>query len=133
MRVLVVDDSAFMRSAVSQMLTSDPHIEVIGTAKNGREGLEMAKKLNPDVITLDIEMPEMDGLTALRRIMRECPTQVLMLSSLTTEGSHVALQALKLGAGDVLAKDMSQVSLSITNIQNDLLECVRALGQAKKA
>ena len=132
MRVLVVDDSAFMRRAVSQMLTSDPQIEVIGTAKNGREGLEMAKKLKPDVVTLDIEMPEMDGLTALRRIMRECPTQVLMLSSLTTEGSHVALQALKLGAGDVLAKDMSQVSLSVTNIQDDLLERVRALGHAKK-
>ncbi len=132
MKVLVVDDSAFMRRAVSQMLASDPQIEVVGTAKNGREGLEMAKKLSPDVITLDIEMPEMDGLTALRRIMQECPTQVLMLSSLTTEGSHAALQALKLGAADVLAKDVSQVSLSITNIKDDLLTRVRAIGAAGK-
>jgi len=132
MRVLVVDDSAFMRRAMTQMLTSDPHIEVVGTGRNGKEGLALAKSLEPDVITMDIEMPEMDGLTALRRIMKECPTQVMMVSSLTTEGSHVALQALKLGAADILAKDMSQVSLSITNIQQDLISRVRALALSKK-
>ena len=132
MRVLVVDDSAFMRRAMTQMLTSDPHIEVVGTGRNGKEGLALAKSLEPDVITMDIEMPEMDGLTALRRIMQECPTQVMMVSSLTTEGSHVALQALKLGAADVLAKDNSQVSLTITNIQQDLINRVRALALSKK-
>ena len=132
MRVLIVDDSAFMRRAIRQMLADDPTIEVVGTARNGREGVEMALSLKPDVITLDIEMPEMDGLTALKQIMRQAPTQVLMLSSLTTEGSHVALQALKLGAADVLAKDMSQFSLSITDIQEDLLRRVRALGGVKK-
>ena len=131
MRVLVVDDSAFMRRAISQMLSTDPEIQVVGTARNGKEGIEMANQLKPDVITLDIEMPEMDGLTALRRIMSQCPTQVLMLSSLTTEGSHVSLQALKIGAADVLAKDMSQVSLSVTNIQEDLLRRVRALGDSR--
>ena len=131
MKVLIVDDSAFMRRAIEEMLKNDPQIEIVGKAKNGVEGLEMANRLKPDVITLDIEMPEMDGLTTLRRIMRECPTQVIMLSSLTTEGSHVALQAMKLGAGDVLAKDMSQVSLSVTNIQEDLITRVRALGQTK--
>lgn len=132
MRVLIVDDSAFMRRAISQMLTSDPEIEIAGTGKTGREAVDLAKKLQPDVITLDVEMPEMDGLTALRHIMRDCPTQVLMLSSLTTEGSHAALRALQLGAADVLAKDVSQVSLSITNIQQDLLVRVRALGMARK-
>ncbi len=132
MRVLVVDDSAFMRRAISTMLASDPQIEVLGAARNGKEGIEMAKRLKPDVITMDIEMPEMDGLTALRRIMHDCPTNVLMLSSLTTEGSHAALTALKLGAADFLAKDMSQVSLNITNIQEDLLHRVRALGRARK-
>src|SRR5690606_38744551 len=105
MRVIVIDDSAFMRCAITRMLTSAPDIEVIGTARNGREGLEMVQRLRPDVVTLDIEMPEMDGLTALSRIMRDCPTQVIMLSSLTTEGSHAALRALCLGAADVLAKD----------------------------
>ncbi|MCC7203578.1 MAG: chemotaxis response regulator protein-glutamate methylesterase [Phycisphaeraceae bacterium] len=132
MRVLVVDDSAFMRRAIKQMLQSDPAIEVVGVANNGREGFELAKKLEPDVITLDIEMPEMDGLTALRHIMRECPTQVVMVSSLTTEGSHASLTALRLGAADFLAKDMSQISLSVTNIQEELLTKVRALGAAPK-
>ncbi len=132
MKVLVVDDSAFMRRAVTQMLDDDPQIEIVGTGKNGKEGLELAKKLQPDVITMDIEMPEMDGLTALRRIMRECPTQVLMFSSLTTEGSHAALQALKLGAADVMAKDASQISLTINRIKDDLVTRVKALGHAKK-
>ncbi len=131
MKVLVVDDSAFMRRAISQMLANDPLIQVVATARNGREAVDLAKKLAPDVITMDIEMPEMDGLTALRQIMRDSPTQVLMLSSLTAEGSIVSLQALRIGAADVLAKDVSQVSLSITNIQNDLLTRVRALGQAR--
>ncbi len=127
MRVLIADDSAFMRRAISQMLAGDPDIEVVGTARNGREAVEMAGRLAPDVVTLDIEMPEMDGLTALRHIMRQCPTAVLMLSSLTTEGSQAALTALQLGAADVLAKDMSQVSLSITNIREDLLRRVKAI------
>ena len=92
----------------------------------------MAKSLKPDVITMDIEMPEMDGLASLRKIMQECPTHVLMLSSLTTEGSHSALQALKLGAADVLAKDTSQNALSVTNMQEDLVTRVRALALAAK-
>ncbi|MBI1336539.1 MAG: chemotaxis-specific protein-glutamate methyltransferase CheB [Phycisphaera sp.] len=130
MRVVVVDDSAFMRRAVKQMLESDGDIEVVASARNGREGVELVEKLKPDLVTLDIEMPEMDGLTALRHIMRKCPTQVMMLSSLTTEGSHAALTALKLGAADFLAKDMSQVSLSVTNIQDELVQKARQLGGA---
>ena len=133
MKVLIVDDSAFMRRAIGQMLATDPKIQIVGTARNGKEGVEMATNLRPDVITMDIEMPEMDGITALRVIMRDCPTRVLMLSSLTTEGSRAALQALRLGAADVLAKDVSQISLSITNIQDDLLTRVRALGASKPA
>ena len=131
MRVLVVDDSSFMRRAISQMLLSDPDIEVVGTARNGREGVDMAASLKPDVITLDVEMPEMDGLTALKQIMLKCPTQVLMLSSLTTEGSHATLQALRHGAADFLPKDMSQISATAT-LQSDLLRRVRALGQTRK-
>jgi len=130
MRVVIVDDSAFMRRALSQMLSSAPDIQVIGSAANGREGVEMIQRLAPDVVTLDVEMPVMDGLTALQRIMRDCPTQVLMVSSLTTEGSRAALRALSLGAADFLAKDTSQVSLSITNIQDELIAKVRALGAA---
>mgnify|MGYP006285479493 CR=1 FL=1 len=130
MRVLVIDDSAFMRRAIRGMLESDPAIEIVGCARGGEEGLKMAEHHRPDVITLDVEMPDLDGITVLQRIMTECPTQVLMLSSLTTDGSHTALRALKLGAADVLAKDTSQISLSVTNIQNDLITRVKALGRA---
>ncbi len=130
MRVLVTDDSAFMRRAVRTMLGADPDIEVVGVAKNGKEAVDLAKELKPDVITLDIEMPEMDGLTALRHIMRTAPTQVLMLSSLTTEGSTASLQALKLGAADVLAKDQSDVSMNMSKIQTKLIRTVKALAQS---
>jgi two-component system chemotaxis response regulator CheB len=128
-RVVVVDDSAFMRKAVSSMLADDPEIEVVGVARNGAEGLEMARALRPDAMTMDIEMPEMDGLTALQRIMAECPTNVLMLSSLTSEGSHAALTALSYGAADVLAKDQSHVSINIVKIKEDLNRRIKTLGR----
>jgi two-component system chemotaxis response regulator CheB len=131
-RVLIVDDSAFMRNAIRQMLTGVPGIEVVGVGRTGREAVQMNVSLKPDVITLDIEMPEMDGLTALQQIMTTRPTAVLMLSSLTTEGSHAALKALALGASDVLAKDSSQISLTINNIKAHLIEKVSALAESKK-
>jgi two-component system chemotaxis response regulator CheB len=130
MRVLVTDDSAFMRRAVCTMLSADPDIEVVGTAQNGKVAVDLAKTLKPDVITLDIEMPEMDGLTALRHIMRTAPTQVLMLSSLTTEGSTASLQALKLGAADVLAKDQSNFSMNMSKLQTKLIGLVKALAES---
>ena len=129
--VLVCDDSTFMRRAITTMLSSDPKVNVVDTAKNGREAVELAMKHRPDVITLDVEMPEMDGLTALREIMAKCPTSVIMLSSLTTEGSRAAMQALRLGAADVLAKDQSQISTKIMSLQNDLLSRVHALTESK--
>lgn len=132
MRVLVTDDSAFMRRAVCTMLNADPEIEVVGVAHNGKEAVELAKTLKPDVITLDIEMPEMDGLTALRHIMRTAPTQVLMLSSLTTEGSTASLQALKLGAADVLAKDQSQFSMNMSKLQSKLINTVKELARSNR-
>ena len=131
--VLVCDDSTFMRRAITTMLGSDPAINVVDTAKNGREAVEMAIKYRPDVITLDVEMPAMDGLTALREIMGKCPTSVIMLSSLTTAGSRAAMQALRLGAADVLAKDQSQVSTKIMDLQHDLLSRVHALAERKPA
>jgi len=112
-RVLIVDDSAVMRRAITRILEADPAVEVVGTARDGADGLAKAKTLAPDVITLDIEMPVMDGLTALRRIRAECDEPkpvVLMCSSLTTEGSEAALRALRLGAADVITKDPQQLS-----------------------
>ncbi len=131
-RVLVVDDSAFMRKAISSMLEKDPMIEVVGTAKDGKEGLEKVKELDPDVVTLDIEMPVMDGLTALRHIMMECPKPVLMVSSLTKEGAEATLKALELGAVDYIPKQLSKVSLEIVKIEKELQEKVKLIAKKKK-
>lgn len=135
MKVLVVDDSAFMRKAISQMIASDPGFEVVDTARNGKEAVEKAKALAPDLITLDIEMPEMDGLTALRKIRIECPDPrpaVLMCSSLTVEGSHEALKALRLGAADVIAKSHSTFAVDIHDMRDELLGKLRAIGQTRQ-
>ncbi|MEM6333448.1 MAG: chemotaxis response regulator protein-glutamate methylesterase [Planctomycetota bacterium] len=132
MRVVVVDDSAFMRRAVEKMLASDPQIEVVGRGRNGVQAVELARKLEPDAMTLDIEMPEMDGLTALRKIMREAPTHVVMVSSLTTQGSMESLRALRLGAADVVAKDHSTYSTTIEDIRDELVAKVKALAADAK-
>ncbi|EGB13431.1 response regulator receiver modulated CheB methylesterase [Pseudodesulfovibrio mercurii] len=129
--VLVVDDSAFMRKAISTMLDKDPGITVVGVARNGREGLDMVRKLDPDVVTMDIEMPEMDGLTALRHIMMECPRPVLMVSSLTTEGAESTLKAMELGAVDFIPKQLSKVSLDIIKIERDLIDKVKTVAARK--
>jgi two-component system chemotaxis response regulator CheB len=91
-KAVVVDDSAFMRKSLSLMLESTGEIEVIATARDGIEGVEMVKTKFPDIVTMDIEMPRMDGLTALQKIMKEHPTPVLMVSSLTTEGAKDTLK-----------------------------------------
>jgi len=130
-KVLVVDDSAFMRKAISTMLDKDPGIKVIGTARDGEEGLDMVRKLNPDVVTMDIEMPKMDGLTALRHIMMESPRPVLMVSSLTTEGAESTLKAMELGAVDFIPKQLSKVSLDIIKIEKDLIARVKTVAARK--
>lgn len=129
--VLVVDDSAFMRKSLSLLLESDPSIKVIDTATDGLMAIEKIKKLKPDLVTLDIEMPRMDGLTALGRIMKECPTPVLMVSSLTLEGAAVTLKALELGAVDFIPKEMSFVSVAITGIKEELVSKVKAIYKSK--
>ncbi len=123
--VVVVDDSAFMRKSISLMLESDPQIKVVATAKNGREGVERVRELKPDLVTMDIEMPEMDGLTALGIIMKEMPLPVLMVSSLTTDGAKATLDALNLGAVDFIPKELSYVSLDIVKIKEELVSKVR--------
>ncbi len=130
-KVLVVDDSAFMRKAISGMLEKDPMIEVVGTARDGQEALEKIKTLDPDVVTLDIEMPKMDGLTALRHIMMECPRPVIMVSSLTQEGADATFKALELGAVDYIPKQLSKVSLEIVKIEKELQEKVKSVAKKK--
>jgi len=130
-RVLVVDDSAFLQRNIPLILESDSDIKVIGTAGNGVEALEMAKRLKPDVITLDIIMPVMDGLTALKRIMKENPIPVVMLSSLTYEGARQTMEALSLGAVDFITKPSGTVSFDIAKIRGEIVEKVKMAAMAR--
>lgn len=109
-RVLVVDDSRFFRRRVSEIITADSQFEVVATAENGAEAVDMAAKFKPDVITMDVEMPVMDGITAVKRIMAARPTPILMFSSLTTEGAQATLDALDAGALDFLPKKFEDIS-----------------------
>ena len=110
-KVLVVDDSALMRLLISKMLGKYPFIQVIGTAVNGSDALNKITILSPDVVTLDVEMPVMDGLSALQRIMRDSPLPVIMFSTLTSEGTKATIEALALGAFDFVAKPSSSAAL----------------------
>src|ERR1700691_3783546 len=103
-RVLIVDDSALVRQMLSQILASDPSLTVVGAAPDPLVARDMIKSLNPDVLTLDIEMPRMDGLVFLEKIMALRPMPVLMISSLTQKGADTALRALEMGAVDYVAK-----------------------------
>jgi len=131
-KVLVVDDSAFMRKAISMMLESDPEIKVVGIGHDGAEAVESVKKLKPDIVTLDIEMPHMDGLTALKHIMAESPTLVLMVSSITTDGASATLDALQLGAVDFIPKQLSFVALDIVKIKDELLKKIKHIALNKQ-
>src|SRR5690625_21102 len=121
-RVLVVDDSAFMRKTISMMLEGDPEIEVVDTARDGLEACDKVAELRPDVVTLDIEMPRMDGLTALRKIMASTPVPVVMVSSLTREGAAATMEALQAGALDFVPKDSSGTMLAI-NMSREVPIC----------
>lgn len=127
-RVLVVDDSAFIRRRVTEILNGDKHIEVVGAAVNGQEAVELVRKLNPDVVTMDIEMPVMDGITAVRKIMQSHPVPILMLSSLTTAGAKATLDALDAGARDFLPKQMDDISQDREAAKRQLCARVRLLG-----
>jgi two-component system, chemotaxis family, protein-glutamate methylesterase/glutaminase len=126
-RVLVVDDSAFVRKALDRMLGGAADIEVVGVAQDGAEGLEKAKELRPDVVTLDIKMPRLGGLETLKRLMEECPTPVLLLSSLTQEGAETTLRGLELGALDFVDKSSVQGPMNLLALADELLTKVRAL------
>ncbi|MGG1661399.1 protein-glutamate methylesterase/protein-glutamine glutaminase [Brevibacillus sp. NRS-1366] len=130
-RVLVTDDSAFMRKVISDILTSDSEIEVIDRAKNGLECIEKCKELSPDVLTLDIEMPVMNGLDALEKLMQDAPLPVVMLSSLTREGADATIQALELGAFDFVTKPSGPISLDIHKVGDRLIERVKAAASAR--
>lgn len=132
-KVLVVDDSALVRQLMAEILGSDPGIEVVGTASDPYIARERIKQLNPDVITLDVEMPRMDGLTFLQNLMRLRPMPVVMVSTLTEAGAQVTLDALALGAVDFIAKPKLDVARGLGAYAADLIEKVRAAATARVA
>ena len=129
-KVLVVDDSALMRKLLGRVFSKDADFEV-QFARNGLEALELLATFKPDVVTLDIHMPQMDGLACLDRIMIERPCPVVMVSSLTAEGAEVTLQALRLGAIDFVAKPEGAISLHIDELTDELITKVRAASTAR--
>lgn len=131
-KVLVVDDSGFFRRRVSEILSADPTIQVVGTATNGKEAIDQAIALKPDVITMDYEMPMMDGITAVRHIMQRCPTPVLMFSSLTHEGARVTLDALDAGAVDFLPKNFEDISRNPDKVKQMLCEKVHSISRSNR-
>ncbi|HBP63759.1 MAG TPA: chemotaxis response regulator protein-glutamate methylesterase, partial [Desulfosporosinus sp.] len=131
--VLIVDDSPFMRMTLQKILNQDPDIKVLDTARNGREGILKLQALHPQVVTMDVEMPVMNGLQALEEIMRWQPTPVIILSSVTTEGTEATLKALDLGAFDVVSKPSGSPGADLQALSLDLVEKVKAAAKVNLA
>ncbi len=130
-KVLVVDDSAVVRQILTELLGSDPQIEVVGAATDPLLAREKIKRLNPDVLTLDVEMPRMDGLAFLENIMRLRPMPVLMVSSLTERGADITLQALALGAVDFVTKPKLDVARGLGDYASEIIAKVKAAARAR--
>ncbi|MGG3905983.1 protein-glutamate methylesterase/protein-glutamine glutaminase [Geobacillus stearothermophilus] len=129
-KVLVVDDSAFMRKWISDFLSEHPRLEVVGTARNGQEALDKIALLRPDVVTLDVEMPVMNGLETLRRIMHKQPLPVVMVSSTTREGAENTITAMQYGAVDFVAKPSGTISLDLYKVKDELIRKVLHASEA---
>jgi two-component system chemotaxis response regulator CheB len=132
-KILVVDDSLLMQRVLTDLLQSDPQVQVIGTARDGQEALQKINTLQPDVVTLDIEMPRMNGLTAIRKIMESTPTPVVMISALTQREAQLTLKALEFGAVDYVPKPSGQISLDMTSVKEELLLKVKTAATANLA
>ncbi|WP_203362323.1 chemotaxis response regulator protein-glutamate methylesterase [Bacillus sp. REN10] len=129
-KVLVVDDSAFMRKLITDILNHHPELDVVATARNGKDAIVKFEKYKPDVMTMDVEMPEMDGLDALSYIMERKPTPVVMLSSLTKKGTETTMLAMEKGAVDFIAKPSGTISVDLYKIKDELIEKVLAASRA---
>ncbi len=130
-RTLIVDDSALVRKLLTEMLSKDPGIEVVGTAADPYAAREKIKQLNPDVVTLDVEMPRMDGITFLENLMRLRPMPVVMVSSLTQRGADITLRALELGAIDFVSKPKIDVAGSLADYADELIAKIRMAASAR--
>ncbi len=130
-RVLVVDDSALMRQLLTELMSSDPEIEVVGAARDPFVAREMIKQLSPDVLTLDVEMPRMDGLTFLRNLMRLRPMPVVMISTRTAAGAEASLEALAIGAVDFVTKPESDVVRELAGYREEIIDKVKVAARAR--
>ncbi len=124
-RVLVVDDSALMLRLLSELINADPELEVVGTASHGYEAVRKTEGLRPDVITMDVNMPHMDGLKAVEQIMSAMPTPIVMISSLTQAGAEITISALDLGAIDFVYKPSGVVSPDITELAGEITSKIK--------
>ena len=129
-KALIVDDSSFMRKSLTHILSSEHSIDVVSTAANGEEALQQVRQLKPDVVLLDIEMPVMDGLTALAHIMAECPTPVLMLSALNKRDAAIAIKSCEYGAVDFITKPSGVISYDIEKLSQEIVAKVKAAAGA---
>lgn len=125
-KVVVVDDSAFMRMVLKDIIDSQADMQVIGVAKDGLEALQVIEEKKPDVVTLDVEMPRMNGIEALKRIVQKYPVRVIMVSSLTEEGADITITALLLGAVDFLTKPSGSTSLTFREVADELVQKIRS-------
>ncbi|KJS35939.1 MAG: chemotaxis protein, partial [Rhodospirillaceae bacterium BRH_c57] len=132
-RVLIVDDSALMREMLTSILSSDPGIEVVGAANDPIQARTMIKELNPDVLTLDVEMPRMDGISFLEKIMRLRPMPVVMVSTLTQKHADITVRALEMGAVDVVGKPTIDMKTGMEERRDELIAKVRAAASVRIA
>ena len=130
-KILIVDDSSFFRKRLKEIFESDPSMQVVGEAKEGKEGVAMTEKLRPDVITMDVEMPVMDGITAVKEIMAKCPTPILMFSSLTFEGANSTFKALEAGAIDFMPKNFDDIAHRREDAIKSLIGSVKAVSRSR--
>jgi two-component system chemotaxis response regulator CheB len=130
-RALVVDDSAFMRKIIGDILNSDPEIQVVGYARDGEDAIEKVESLRPDVVTLDVEMPRLNGLGALSRIMQRTPTPVVMLSAYTDRGRRETIVALENGAVDFITKPSGEISIQLAELRDEILRKVKIAARTR--
>ncbi|KAB3535861.1 chemotaxis response regulator protein-glutamate methylesterase [Alkaliphilus pronyensis] len=130
-KVLIVDDSAFIRKILTDIINSDPDLKVVGFARNGKDAIEKIAVLQPDVVTMDVEMPVMNGILSLELIMKKNPIPVVMLSSLTSDGAKSAITALELGAVDFIEKPSSVFGVNAETLKNEVIFKIKAASKAK--
>ncbi len=130
-KVLVVDDSFLMRKIISDAINADPLLEVIDKAKNGKEALEKILDLKPDVVTMDVNLPIMDGISVLEEVMKKQPTRIIMVSAYTREGTNATIKALEAGAVDFIAKPSGEISLDIYKLKDEIVSKIKLAANIK--